>query len=266
MYQGYWFNFRPADMSDSYARALLVDRELMADDLRLNRLSVLSGGLSNRSFLDIGCGCGELLVGAQHRGATVVASEISREACTFVRERLHIPVAEGPFSPSGFVATYGRMDIVTMSDLIEHLSDPLSMLQSALEVLKPAGLLMILTPNGGAAGGREETAQPWVGFRVDLEHLQYFSAKTVQQVSLRLGCCIEELETFGYPGLDGIDRVPTVPTPSVRRFVRQQLKKITVARRLVRYVRRARMRLTVDERRGSYRLLAILRKGEAAEV
>ena len=269
LYQGYWFSFRPKDLSAASAAALLSDRDSMKDDVRLNRLSALSGSLTGKRLLDIGCGCGEFLVGALHRGASVFGNDVSAESCAFVRELLHIPVFEGPLSPVAFQHELGKMDIVVMSDLIEHPVDPLATFESALAVLNPDGLLLILTPNGGAAVGGLHSASQWVGFRVDLEHLQYLSAKTVATLAAQFHCDIEHLETLGYPGLCGIDRLPTgsfVADRSMKGLIKSRLKKSDQARKLVRRIRKVAraMRpfrtIPEDPRRGTYHLLAVIRK------
>ena len=266
LYQGYWFSFRPKDVSKSYATRLQSDREFAKNDIRLNRLSVLCGGLEGKRILEIGCGCGEFLVSARHRGSSVFGNDISQEACSFVRDLLQIPVYPGQLCDSDFTNQFGQMDIVVMSDLIEHPVEPLCTFESALNVLKPRGLLLILTPNGGEASDNVQCAKQWVGFRVDLEHLQYLSGATISILAHRYSCRIEHLETFGYPWLEGIDRLPTkvaAAPRSVKDAIKAQLRKSNVARRSVRAIRafldtaREEQR---DPRSGTYHLITILRK------
>ena len=271
LYQGYWFSFRPKDLSASFARRLLSDRGWLKDDIRLNRLSALSGGLEGKRLLEIGCGCGEFLVAARRRGASVFGNDISQEACSFVSRQLHIPVFQGPLSAAAFRAEFGPMDIVVMSDLIEHPVEPLATFESALNVLPPGGLLLIFTPNGGAASDDLRSARQWVGFRVDLEHLQYLSSATIAALASMYSCRIEHLEALGYPGLDGMDRTPAARAAaerSLKSVVKAQLRKSTFARGLVRSVRAfqdvmaGRKR---DDRCGSFHLLTILRKMDPLE-
>ena len=276
LYQGYWTSFRPKNLSASYASALLSDATSWKCDISMNRLLALSGGFRGKRLLEIGCGCGEFLVGAQHRGATVFGNDISREACTFLREQLHIPVYEGPLSDSTFMHEYGQMDMVVLRDLIEHPVEPLSVFEFSLKVLRPNGLLLIYTPNGGGASDNPSKATEWIGFRKDLEHLQYFSPRTIVLMAGKYQCDIEHLETFEYPWVQGIDRLPIAPTPaptpiadrSLNHYIRSQLKKSDFAQRLVRALRTLREEPKEvvppenipDPRCGTYSLLAILRR------
>jgi len=262
LYQGYWFLFRPKDLSHSYATRILSDENLLRDDIRLNCLSALAQGLKGKRLLEIGCGCGEFLIGAKHRGASVFGNDISQEACSFVKKHLGIPVFQGQLSDSAFIHEFGRMDIVVMSDLIEHPVEPLNTFESALSVLQLGGLLLILTPNGGQASDDLQCAKEWVGFRVDLEHLQYLSSATIAVIANRYNCRIEHLETLGYPALEGIDHIPvtTNTKASLKSIIKAQLKKYKLVRNLVQAVRSISNAMPEDPRLGTYYLFTILRK------
>jgi 2-polyprenyl-3-methyl-5-hydroxy-6-metoxy-1,4-benzoquinol methylase len=267
LYQGYWFSFRPRDLSASYATSLLSDVESSKRDMRLNRLAALAGGLEGKRLLEIGCGCGELLTRARMRGASVFGNDISRESCEFVQEKLHIPVLKGEIHQETLQNEFRNMDIIVMSDLIEHLTDPLTTLHSALNILNPGGLLLIVTPNGGAASDDVESAAKWVGFRVDLEHLQYVSARTILVLANRNYCGIEHLEIYGYPALEGIDVFPAqeheaAANRSLKENIKGELKKSKWLRSIVQAVR-ANRNPAPDRRNdpscGTYHLLTIIR-------
>lgn len=187
---------------------------------------------------------------ARHHGAAVLGSDISAEACAFVRDRLHIEVFEGPLGRAA-----PPVDIAVLSDVIEHPADPLSLLQTAVTVLAHRGLLLILTPNGGQAGTNVETARRWDGFRVDPEHLQYFSPATMVRLAPRLGCRIEHLETRGF--LSDADTGAGTPQsapalPALRRLLRP-------VKRALHTVREA-FHPPEDPATGSFNLFTILRK------
>src|ERR1035438_9949426 len=85
------------------------------------------------------------------------------------------------------------------------LSPQPTFLDTAISGLRSGGVLAIWTPNGGAAGTDLASARKWVGFRVDLEHLQYLSPRAILLVAGKLGLSVEHLETTGFPNLVRIE-------------------------------------------------------------
>jgi 2-polyprenyl-3-methyl-5-hydroxy-6-metoxy-1,4-benzoquinol methylase len=206
IYQGYWFQYRPKPLDDRAARRILeAARNPGSVDVKIHRLTALLGTLKGKLVLEVGAGGGEFLSVVRYCGAEVIANEISAESCDFLEKRLHIPVVRGELAEARW--DFGPPDVIVMSDLLEHPIEPLGLLSRAVSLLKPGGRLVIWTPNGGGAGQDAVTAESWVGFRVDLEHLQYFSARTIQVLAGTWGLHIDHLETTGYPGLSGIDRL-----------------------------------------------------------
>jgi 2-polyprenyl-3-methyl-5-hydroxy-6-metoxy-1,4-benzoquinol methylase len=248
----------------SAAAEQMVDcaRQAHISDVRLQRLKALTGGLAGRRLLEVGCGLGGFLLAAREEGAEVIGNDVSAGACEFVRERLGIQSHERPLAE--LPGEIGPVDVVVMSDLIEHPVSPLEMLKTARALLKRGGLLLIWTPNGGAAGQTAKTARNWVGFRVDLEHLQYFSAKTITRLALRQGWDIEHLETLGYPDLEGIDRHPVHSNGAGARQLKSWLKNVPGSRRFAAGVREVVSSFKgrqQEARCGTYHLFTIIRRG-----
>jgi len=112
--------------------------------LRDNLQTETSSG-SALSFLDVGCGMGANLLAAQRLGMDVQGFEPSATHAHIAINRLHLPVI-----PEYFTA--GRLgnrqfDVVMLSHVIEHIFDPKRFLHELLSVLKPGGVLIVITPN-----------------------------------------------------------------------------------------------------------------------
>ena len=261
VYDGYYYTHRPTDLSEKGVSRMLENASQASGiDWQLQTLSKLLGGLGGKRILDVGCGLGNFLLMAKSAGAEVVGCDLSPEACEFTNNRLGITVHQSDLSSC--MTFVGDVDAVVMRDLIEHPVEPLIDIQAACTVLKPGGLLLLHTPNGGEAGTNVETAKKWVGFRVDLEHLQYVSPRTVNWLSRKLDIRIERLDAFGFPGLKGIDKLPK------RRFstadsARDVVKRIPFMCTMVRTLRAVKTEVNggyPDPRLGSYHLFAVLRK------
>jgi 2-polyprenyl-3-methyl-5-hydroxy-6-metoxy-1,4-benzoquinol methylase len=261
-YQDYWGAFRPARRDAWTARFMLwAARGNARADLRVNRLAAILGTLHGKRVVDVGCGMGGFLLSMQALGAQPLGVEISREAREFARQHLGLPVYA---DLSQCLAQTGPVDAIVLNDLVEHLADPVELLGSAAAALRPGGVLAIWTPNGGAAGASLASASEWVGFRVDLEHLQYFSPRTILLLAGKLGLTVEHIETTGFPRLAGIGRESKLPS-----WIRTRLKEAGIAVSLssVGPAAKALWRSltprsdTQERTTGTYHLFAVLKNG-----
>jgi SAM-dependent methyltransferase len=75
-------------------------------------------------------------------------------------------------------------DVIAMSDLIEHVQDPVATLAQAHRLLKPDGLVAIVTPDTGALS-RRLLGRRWTHYK--LEHLFYFDQASMQRAAARAG-------------------------------------------------------------------------------
>ncbi len=264
VYNGYWYTHHPTDLSEKVALNMIKNaRKGWQSNWQLNTLSTLLGGINGKRVLDIGCGYGQFLLMARSAGADVIGCDLSPEACEFAKGTLGIPVYNSNIKDVS--SSIGKVDAVVMRDLIEHLVDPFADIQTVYDILKPGGLLLLHTPNGGEAGKDVGTAKNWVGFRVDLEHFQYLSPHTVNWLSKKYDLGIELLETNGFPGLQGIDSLPKRKSRSVS-YAKEMVKTIPGIQGMVRILRGLKSEIVGgnrDLRLGSYHLFTVLRKIEA---
>jgi SAM-dependent methyltransferase len=229
---------------------------------QLETLSRILGGLHGKRLLDVGCGVGKFLLSAQLEGAEAVGCDLSSDACRFVSEQFGVPAYNQELhicSPS-----IGDVDVIVMQDLVEHLVEPVITFSAACSILKRGGLLLFRTPNAGAAGTNGEIARDWVGFRVDLEHFQYFSPPTVNWLAQKYGLGIERLVVSDYPSLAALPKTPrSTRGRTFRRRVIDAAKCIPCSHTAIRTYRGILAELIGgrhDPRMGTYHLYAILRK------
>lgn len=121
-------------------------------------------------LLDVGFGAGTLLEAAQRAGWQALGVEVSNRAADHVRS-LGFDVFCGTLAEARYPSNH--FDVVTASEVLEHVADPQMVLQEIARVLRPGGLLWLTTPHGRGVsaqilGLKWSTVSP-------PEHLQLFS-------------------------------------------------------------------------------------------
>jgi SAM-dependent methyltransferase len=110
-------------------------------------------------LLDVGCGHGLLLDEARSRGYEVDGVELSRSAAAYARDVLGLPVQEVPLEElepagEGFAA-------IVLADVLEHVEDPVAAIRRCRELLRPGGVLCVVTPDPGSATARLAGSRWW---------------------------------------------------------------------------------------------------------
>lgn len=133
-------------------------------------------------LLDVGCGAGTILQAARRAGWEAEGLEVSRPAAEHVR-------AEGfkVFCGELAEARYpdGHFDVVTASEVLEHLSDPAPLLEEVARILRPGGLFWATTPHGRGLSARM-LGLDWSTI-CPPEHLQLFSLSGARRMVERAG-------------------------------------------------------------------------------
>ncbi len=164
-----------------------VDHQL---DVAARRLATSQTALVMRHraaparLLDVGAGAGCFLEAAAARGYEAGGLEPSAECVRLVRERVpsarmvHGSIESADIAP-------GSYDIVTLWDVLEHLTEPRATVRRLAAWLAPDGLLALQVPDGDSLPARLLGASWPLLLR---EHLTYFDAATMTRL----------LETEGY--------------------------------------------------------------------
>jgi len=98
-----------------------------------------------RRLLDIGSGPGYFLDAGRERGWQVLGFEPSRAAADYTRAR-DLTVVNDFFSFAK-AKEHGPFDAISMSMVLEHVRDPISVVAAARSLLAPGGLLFLVSPN-----------------------------------------------------------------------------------------------------------------------
>jgi 2-polyprenyl-3-methyl-5-hydroxy-6-metoxy-1,4-benzoquinol methylase len=134
---------------------------------RARTLARRVGGVGPRRVLDIGCGRGLLLRAMHELGFAAVGTELPGFAFSTAAgvHFVHATAELLPFADAVF-------DVVSLWHVLEHTTDPASVLREASRVLKPGGLLSLAVPNFGSWQARC-FGRHW--FHLDLpRHLYHF--------------------------------------------------------------------------------------------
>jgi 2-polyprenyl-3-methyl-5-hydroxy-6-metoxy-1,4-benzoquinol methylase len=133
-------------------------------------------------LLDVGCGSGEWLGEMRQRGWTVEGVDFDESAVKLAREA-GLKVESGSLEEQHYPDD--SFDAVTLNHVIEHVPDPVRTLAECARILKPAGKLVLFTPNSASLGHRL-FKDSWRGLEPP-RHLHIFSTKSMRRTLTAAG-------------------------------------------------------------------------------
>lgn len=186
---GYMEGF-PAETNDVYSHAGYIETQetnyLENADYRkkrfaMERLDIVQQHLKRPAatvrLLDVGCGTGWFLEVARDRGYVVSGVEIGRELAQFTSNKLGIPVYAVALTA---LPSSEKFDVITLFDVLEHISDPRAMLKSVREHLNPGGIALLFTPNLDSIGFN--LLGELSSLVMPAEHLFYFTPASLRRL------------------------------------------------------------------------------------
>jgi 2-polyprenyl-3-methyl-5-hydroxy-6-metoxy-1,4-benzoquinol methylase len=161
---------------------------IKAEEFQLSRMYL--NKVKPCRLLEIGCGSGEFLSHMQQSGWDVEGIDFDAKAVENVREKYGINARVG--SLENFRYAEKSFDAITMNHVIEHVHDPVSLLQECYRILKPGGYLVLVTPNINSFG-HQKFKTNWRGLEPP-RHIHIFSQATLRQCANKSG--FEKIETW----------------------------------------------------------------------
>jgi len=177
----------PVDVTPFYARMDDPAYELTRSSRALQASELLEGlspGFHGARLLDVGAGSGILVEQANRLGWEAEGVEPSAWLANRARER-GIAVHTGTLPHPGPTPPY---DVVTLVDVIEHVTDPRGLLGEVRKLLRPGGLLLVVTPDVTSVAARA-LGPRWWHYRI--AHVGYFGPTTLHTLLSGSGFVLE---------------------------------------------------------------------------
>lgn len=145
-------------------------------------------------LLDIGCGNGKFLLSMQQLGWQTQGVEFNSSAVQICRDS-GLDIFQGELASAAFPDNH--LDVVTARHLIEHVADPTLFIKEIFRILKPGGIMVLITPNSQALG-RGWFGTNWYANEVP-RHLYLFNPKNLRLLTAQTGFQEQSMHTCSSP-------------------------------------------------------------------
>jgi SAM-dependent methyltransferase len=152
-----------------------------------------------RDGLDIGAASGLLVAQGRHLGLDMTGVEPSRSLVEMAKRERGIELFAGTYPHPDLE---GRcFDLVFLVDVIEHVSDPLGLLEACAAALAAGGRAIVVTPDISSPTARIMGRRWW---HLRLAHVGYFNSRSMSEAVSRAGLrVVDEIRArwffpFGY--------------------------------------------------------------------
>lgn len=191
---------QPKNLNDVYSNETYLTKSILSYDktrqyrikrFGKERLNIIKKYKKKGSILDFGCGTGWFLEGAK-KEFDVSGVEYSDTLREWLLEKFNIKTYKDLNEIDN-----NKFDIITAFDVIEHVPDPLKLLDDLKKKLKPNGIILIFTPNVNSLGFNYLKNKN--NLLCPPNHLFYFNKKSFNFLCKKIGLKIIETQ---FKGLD----------------------------------------------------------------
>ena len=148
------------------------------------------------SWLDIGCGVGDLLyVAQQNNFRNVVGLELSNSSREFSKEHYGLDLISSTIHDYASSNEQNNFDVISLIGLLEHVTDPDSTLKSAISLSHPETFFLIQVPNWDSLATKLQCFFPNNVYRhaSPLEHIQLFTEQSINTLLANNGLEINSI-------------------------------------------------------------------------
>jgi 2-polyprenyl-3-methyl-5-hydroxy-6-metoxy-1,4-benzoquinol methylase len=137
--------------------------------------------------LDVGCGFGESLLYYKNQGCDAYGIDADQNILR-VGEHYSLKVKSGLLTPEVFQGE--KFDYITLNQVIEHVTDLDTTLQTLRSYLKDDGKIVLTTPNANSFL-KTVFGRKWINWHIPY-HLQLFSENSFKKALARNGLVLEK--------------------------------------------------------------------------
>lgn len=134
-------------------------------------------GLAKGNLLEIGCGAGNHLSLLKNWGWDTKGLDFDKEAVKTATKK-KLDVVCGDLLSQNYLDD--QFDVILMHHVIEHLPNPIEVIQECNRILKTNGYLIMITPNVGSLG-RKLYGRSWRGLETP-RHLYLYNKNSLKQL------------------------------------------------------------------------------------
>jgi SAM-dependent methyltransferase len=156
-----------------------------------------------RRLLDVGAHVGRFMATAKQSGWTVEGIELNPATAACAARRTGAIVHQ--VNAHALSSKPGQYDAVTLTDVLEHIPEPVTLLESAARLLKPGGWIAVKVPCGRSQWQKERVLSALkpgrrVSLADNLVHINHFTPGSLEAALTRAGFSHVALKT-GAPEL-----------------------------------------------------------------
>lgn len=204
--------------TESSTKSYPKHEEMLSDSLPENSsLAAIIDLVGNaRRLLDVGCATGYLSRSLAVRGHNVVGIDVNetalKEAAPYCAEVIAADLDVQPLAR--VLEGRGLFDAVVFGDVLEHLKNPLRVLEASRDILNERGFVVASLPNLAHGAVRLAMVSGRFDYQefglLDETHVRFFTRKTIEELFLSAGYRIENLVRIVLPLFEPSDLVPVV--------------------------------------------------------
>lgn len=132
--------------SAEFYEELMTDKKYPVDSPEFLFALDLAGRFGARRVIDIGCGEGAFLDLARDKGFETYGVELNRVAAAVAEKRGHAMIHK-MMEDISLDEVGGGVDLLTLFQVVEHVSSPADFVRDASRLVKPGGLVVVGVPS-----------------------------------------------------------------------------------------------------------------------